>query len=326
VDTTATIAAWGLRRPTPADAPALLALCHADESAAIGRAVTTRAEVDELLAPAHTRLDADQWVAVDIQRGLPVGWAILWDHGGSDHQDVDVYRDPGRCGEDLRGALLDLALARLAERARESSYPMMHASAGAFADDITYQATLVSRGFEHARTYHRMRMDLTRPLRVAVPTGVEVVPFDDGERSRRAFHRVVEESFVDHFGYTRIAYADYWADADAEPAPDREFWRVAIADGSLIGVSKASGRNAELGGGYVAELAVLASHRGRGVATALLASTFEAYRQAGRTWGGLTVDTENTTGALSLYTAMGMAPTEQVFEHVREVAPATGST
>lgn len=317
---------WTLRRPTPDDAAALLALCQADERAAIGRAVTTRAEVDELLAPAHTSLDADQWVAFENGTAggtaQPVGWAVVWDHGGGDHQDVDVYRDPARAGEDLRGALLDLAVGRLAERARQSSYPVMHASAGAFADDVTYRATLASRGFAHARTYHRMRMQLSDELRVTVPSGVEVVGFDGTEQSRRAFHHVVDESFVDHFGYTRISYADYWADADAEPVPDREFWRVAVADGQVVGVSKASGRNAELGGGYVAELAVLAPHRGRGVATALLASTFAAYYRAGRTWAGLTVDTENTTGALGLYTAIGMTPTEQVYEYVREVPAA----
>ncbi|MGA7689758.1 MAG: GNAT family N-acetyltransferase [Jiangellales bacterium] len=313
---------WHLRRPTTADAAALLALCHADERHAIGRTVSTLAEVDELLHPAHTSLDADQWLAVPGDGGgdrFPVGWAIVWDHGNSDHQDVDVFRDPARADEHLRGELLDLVVARLAERASLSSYPLVHAAAGAFADDLTYRATLESRGFVHARTYHRMRMELDGELLQQVPAGVDLAPFDFEAESRQALHRVVEESFVDHFGYTSVSYADYWADADAEPAGDRDFWRVARVDGRIVGVSRASGRNAELGGGYVAELAVLPSHRGRGIAKALLTSTFEAYRRAGRTWGGLMVDTENTTGALGLYTSIGMAPTEQIYDHTRDV-------
>ena len=56
------------------------------------------------------------------------------------------------------------------------------------------------------------------------------------------------------------------ADAEAEPHGDRPQWRVAVADGRLVGAARASGRNAEVRGGWIAELAVLPEYRGRGVA------------------------------------------------------------
>jgi len=323
-------ATLSLRRPTLTDAPALLALARADEVHAIGRATLSRAEVDELLVPAHTRLDDDQWVAIDASSpsgragsGDVVGWGLIWDHGKTDHQDVDVYRDP-RLGERVREELLDLLLARLGERARQRGYARIEAGAGCYAADIAYAATLRSRGFSFARTFHRLQIPL--PADRSLPSSdlgsdVRIAPFDFSEDGWRRFHQVVEESFVEHFGYVPTSYADYRADAEAEPEPDREFWRVAVVDSDIVGVVKASGRSAEENIGYVAELAVLPAHRGRGIARALLLDTFEAYRLAGRRRGELTVDTENTTGALGLYTSIGMVTDVEIHAYLREVEP-----
>jgi mycothiol synthase len=318
----ALLSTTSLRRPTQADAPALLALASADELHAIGRATLTRAEIDEMLAPVHSRLSDDQWLAVDATGGV-VGWGLIWDHGNTDHQDVDVYREPALGGEPVREVLLDLLLGRLAERARERGYPRIEAGAGCYAADVDYARTLRSRGFAFTRVFHRLQMPLAadHPLPAPQPDGVQIVPFDFSEPGWRGFHQVVEESFVDHYGYVPIGYADYRADAEAETAPDREFWRVASVDDAIVGVVKASGRSAELNTGYVAELAVLPAYRGRGIARALLLATYEAYRQAGRRRGELTVDTENTTGALGLYTSIGMRTDVEIHSYTRGVLP-----
>jgi mycothiol synthase len=312
-----------LRRPTPQDAPALLALASADEQHAIGRATLTRAEVDELLAPAHTRLSDDQWVVVDAD-GRLAGWGLIWDHGNNDHQDVDVYRDPALVGEGVRQTLLDLLLTRLGERARERGYSSIEAGAGCYADDTDYAQTLRSREFAFTRVFHRLAMPLPADRRLpepVVPDDVAIVPFDFTDAGWERFHQVVDESFVDHYGYAPTAYDDYRADAEAESSPDREFWRVAVTGGQIAGIVKASGRSADLDVGYVAELAVLPAQRGRGIARALLLDTFEAYRRAGRRRGELTVDTENTTGALGLYTSIGLTTDVEIHSYTRTVLP-----
>lgn len=312
-----------LRRPIPADAGALLALACADEVHAIGRATTTSAEVDELLAPAHTRLEDDQWLVL-LEPGVVVAWGLVWDHGNTDHQDIDVFRHPDLGSEQIREVLLDLLLARLGERAHARGYARIEVGAGCYAGDAAYAATLRSRGFSFTRTFHRLRMPLPadEPLASSQPPAdVQIAPFDFSEDGWRRFHRVVEDSFVDHYGYVPIAYDDYRADAEAEPAPDREFWRVATVDGDIVGVAKASGRGAENDIGYVAELAVLPAFRGRGIARSLLLRTFEAYRRAGRRQGELTVDTENTTGALGLYLSIGMSADIEVHNYSRDVSP-----
>ncbi len=98
---------------------------------------------------------------------------------------------------------------------------------------------------------------------------------------------------------------------------------MAVADGRMVGVACASGGNAEDGGGWVADLGVLASHRGRGIARALLQVLFEAYRQVGRTWVGLMVDTENATGAVGLYESVGMRQEQSIDVYQRVVLPET---
>ena len=57
--------------------------------------------------------------------------------------------------------------------------------------------------------------------------------------------------------------------------------------------------------GWVRSLGVKRAWRGRGVASALLENSFNAFLDAGLTHSMLGVDTENTTGAFGLYEGLG---------------------
>jgi ribosomal protein S18 acetylase RimI-like enzyme len=313
-----------VRRPTPDDRDVLHALCLADETAAVGRSATSAAEVEDMLAPAHTTLEEDQWLVLDGS-GRPVVWGLLWDHGNTAQQDVDIYRDPARVEEQVRGVVLDRLLQRVAQRARERGYERVDLGASCLAQDAVYPPTLEARGFTRVRTFHRMRIDLDaeRAIQVETPEGVSLEPFDPSDEHQwRELYRVVDVSFAQHWGYVPVAYEDYRADADAEPYPDLPLWRVARLDGRMVGVARASGRYAQEGGGWVSELGVLPDVRGRGVARALLQTSFEANRAAGRRYVGLGVDTENTTGAVRLYESVGMREDQQIYAYSRDVLPA----
>ena len=56
---------------------------------------------------------------------------------------------------------------------------------------------------------------------------------------------------------------------------------------------------------YVAKVGVVAGHRGRGLAGALLGHTLRAYADAGYDESALDVDSENPTGALGVYRRCG---------------------
>jgi ribosomal protein S18 acetylase RimI-like enzyme len=58
--------------------------------------------------------------------------------------------------------------------------------------------------------------------------------------------------------------------------------------------------------GWVRNVGVVGSARGRGLGTFLLRTAFAEFARRGRDTVGLGVDTENATGALRLYEGLGM--------------------
>ncbi len=311
-----------VRRPTPADRDALHALCVADETAAIGRCITPVGEIDEMLTPVHTTTQDDEWLVLDASR-RPAVWGLVWGEGDSPRQDVDVYRHPHRVDEAVRGLVLERLLARIAERGRDGGLPTVVVTAGCLADDHVYAATLRRHGFIQVRTYFWMRIDLDPAVPVVpdVPLDVTIEPFDAGDEQQwRDVHAVTEAAFVDHYGYVPQSYEAFRASTDGDPHPDLEHWRLARGPDGVLGVSQGSGRAAAEGAGWVSDLGVVPQARGRGIARALLLATFESYRRAGRTSVALSVDTENTTGAVRLYESVGMRVDLQLHGYARELS------
>ncbi len=60
--------------------------------------------------------------------------------------------------------------------------------------------------------------------------------------------------------------------------------------------------------GWIAELGVRPRYRRKGIASALLCRSMQAFKDAGLLYAGLSVDTENPTGALSIYRRLGFVP------------------
>ena len=60
--------------------------------------------------------------------------------------------------------------------------------------------------------------------------------------------------------------------------------------------------------GYVGDLGVRPPWRGRGLGEALLKRSLDSFRECGIPYATLDVDTENTSGAVRLYTQAGMRP------------------
>jgi ribosomal protein S18 acetylase RimI-like enzyme len=310
-----------VRPPTRADATALLEVVHADEIAATGRVVTTHSDVEETLSPTVTTLVDDQWVALDVY-GQPAVWVALNDHGDTVFQDVEAYRHPARADEAVRRALVARAHARARDRARGAGLTEAYVLTGCDVADEAMASTLRSLGMEHRRTFRRMHLDLSDgvPGPRDVP-GVVLAPFDGTDQAWRDLHAVMEAAFADHFAYAPMSAERFRAATEADPSPDRDLWRVAMLGEQMVGAVVTSGRNAESGGGYVRELGVLPSLRGRGIGAALLTQTFTDYRALGRTWVQLAVDTENGSGAVSLYEAVGMRSDREVHAYMRALLP-----
>lgn len=309
---------WSVRAPLLADRHALVELRRQDEMATSGASTASLAEVEAILSPALRHLAVDQSVAVDGQ-GRLLSWVVTYDYGG-DHQSLDAFLRPG-VDERVRTALLRRALTRLQQRVAADGLARVRVQATCSPQARAFAASLLALGFDRVRTFVRMRIELDpdRPQRVPWLDGVQIIGFDGSESSWHALHDLLETAFCEHYGFHPEPYEAWRARAETNPWPDLEHWRVAVVDGHMVGVCRAIGRHREHDGGHVNELAVLPDFRGRGIATALLRSTFESYRQAGCTWCGLSLDADNTTGALRLYESVGMHAVSTRHAYVLEV-------
>jgi mycothiol synthase len=317
-------AGWSIRRPTLDDVPEILTVVHASDIAAVGEPDFTADEVVEILRAPNLDPERDSWLAVDAG-GRVVGWAYIDNPLRSTRELFDNYVHP-EYGAAAHGPLLDLVVARIAERAAERGLPSLTARGGAIASEQRYLALLRAAGFEFIKRYARMRIELTGSERPPeVPEGVLirlVDPEHDGEM--RAFHRVLDTAFQDTPDYQASTYEQYRKRLAALPGIDWDEWFVAEVDGQLAAILQSAGQVAEQDEGWVKYLAVAKEHRGRGLGRMLLRTAFATYASKGRWAAGLGVDLTNPTGAYRLYRGVGMRPVYEADVYERTIPAAVG--
>jgi ribosomal protein S18 acetylase RimI-like enzyme len=165
------------------------------------------------------------------------------------------------------------------------------------------------RGFKPMRSTYRMRRDLAQPIADRPwPEGLTLTPYrlELEEPMRQAFN----DAFRDHWGFEPITPQDWRMFKTGHSAFCPEMTFVALAGAEVAGfcmniVNREGNQIQGFNEGWVAELGVRRAWRRRGVASALLCEAMRAFRAAGLDYAGLTVDTENPTGALRVYETQG---------------------
>jgi len=164
-------------------------------------------------------------------------------------------------------------------------------------------------GFRPARWYIDMRRDLREPLPGMPGLGsLRLEPYLPGlaEPVRLAHN----EAFADHWGSEPLTPEIWMRDFVGDP-----FFRGALSfvafDGDEIAgytvnyVAESDWEASGVREGWVGQLGVRRRWRRRGLATALLVRSMEAFRDAGLEAATLGVDAENPTGALGVYERVG---------------------
>jgi mycothiol synthase len=167
---------------------------------------------------------------------------------------------------------------------------------------------LSARGWTPARRFWRMRreLDATSPD-PAWPQGVRVRDFVRPDHERPV-HALITSAFAEIGGQAERSF-DKWAAFLLEtPAFDPSLYLVVEDDAVVVGAALGQ---ANPDYGFVRQLAVAPSHRGRGLALALLHECFRRHRERGLPATVLGVDAGNPTGALALYEKAGMRVVEQ---------------
>jgi ribosomal protein S18 acetylase RimI-like enzyme len=220
---------------------------------------------------------------------------------------------PGHRGLGIGSAIVAWAVARADEILADQPAELLRI-VEAFKEVRLVDAVALheAAGFRPARWYFDMRRDLREPL-PEMPDlgGLRFGPYAAalGERLRG----VHNEAFADHWGSEPLTPEIWGREFVGDPffRPDLSF---VVFDGDEIAgytVNYVVESDWEANGvreGWVGQLGVRRRWRKRGLATALLVRSMEAFLAADLEAATLGVDAENPTGALSVYERVGFRP------------------
>lgn len=292
-------AGYELRSPTSNDLDAAADVLIADQREDGVEPVLDADFLGQAWSRTGFDLAADAWAVTD-------GAGTIVAYGQVRLEEPDVVGSWGVVHPEHRGrgvgpALLDRIEARASELLAGVPSPRFRHSING--RDRAAAAMVRTRGLGPVRHFWHMQVDLNGPIAPGpAPEGIairEVQPPDD----LGATHAVLEAAFAEDWGDHPGPY-DRWAEEEARsPSYDPTLWLLARDAREPVGALTASAGD---DGGSVDWLAVVASHRGRGIGTALLRRSFATFAARGLRRVNVNVDAENPTRATAVYERVGM--------------------
>ena len=272
-----------VRDATAADLDAAFELIVQRDLAVFGESEFERRYLEHRL----TQEGCDCLVAVDD--GRLAAWAEL----DGDHDFTIAASE-----EDGAAELLPQIESRAGERGFEAVTSIV------VPEDAVQWSLLERSGFTAEREILRMWRTLDGELeQPRWPGEVTVRSYTSADAER--VHTLLDESYAGwDRDYVERTHDDWLAFMTAHDDFDPEMWFLAERDGSLVACAL-HWRAIPNGNGWVKDLVVRESERGRGLGKALLRHGFNAYRDRGAERVGLKVDADNPTGAPQLYERVG---------------------
>ena len=208
---------------------------------------------------------------------------------------------PEHRGRGIGSSLVDAVEGRAAELlGRDPAGRIRHAID---ARDEAAAAMVRTRGFRPVRHFWHMQKDVSGSIEPAVdPRGIAIEPIRSPD-DLPAIHAVLDEAFAEDWGYHPQPFERWLQEEVDGPGHDPALWAKASDGPTIVGALTAAVWGDR---GWVGEVGVRRSHRGRGIASALLRRSFAAFAARGIPRVLLNVDAENPTGATALYERVGM--------------------
>ncbi len=233
---------------------------------------------------------------------------------------------PAHRGLGIGSAILAWALARADEILADQPAELLRV-VEAFKEVRQADAVALheAAGFRPARWYFDMRRDLREPL-PDLPDlgGLRLEPYLPAlaERVRLAHN----EAFADHWGSEPLTPEMWGRDFLGDPFFRGDLSFVAFDGEEIAGytvnyVSEADWEATGVREGWVGQLGVRRRWRRRGLATALLVRSMEAFLAANLDAATLGVDAENPTGALGVYERAGFGAIRRSVRMQRPYVP-----
>jgi len=287
--------------------------------------VTMEAQLEDELTEPFVDLELDSrgyWLD-----GTLVAYGLVWQRPSGERQERAYLHgvvDPDLRGQGIGRHLFGWQVERANESLAECDPTLpwyIRADEWEWIEDA--HRLYLHFGLKPVRYIKEMIRPLDAPAPIRIPEGVEILPWD---RARDEEARTAQnESFADHWGSAPVDAESYQHRLDSDGVRiDLSF--LALADDEVVAVclngvypddEKVTGRRE----GWVMNLGVKRPWRGRGLASALLVTTFNAFLDEGLTHSMLGVDGENPTGAFRLYEKMGYEVLHGTITSELEVSP-----
>lgn len=238
--------------------------------------------------------------------GYDVGWVAVADEGLVGHAALDGTQEATVLLRDPEAG--DALIALVVGRARERGFD--HVAITTAADDGLVTALLDRTGFALDREILRMWKALDGEFPApSWPPGFTVRSYAPADG--KAVQALLDQEYSgwdrDHVARTHDAWLAFMTDHDDfDPA----LWFLVERDGAVVGCAlhwKESDDH-----GWVKDIVVHESERGRGLGKALLQQGFRAYAERGVRRVGLKVDSTNPTGAPQLYERVGFVTDQRL--------------
>lgn len=295
---------YRLRSARPEELDAIASLVNACDVAEFGRPDFDAAFLREDWVRPRFDLTQDAWI-VSAADGRIVGYGSVYDEEPQVTLESWLCVHPGHNGLGIDEALLE----RIEARAREFVPPLptgrpVRLQQAVVSTDQAHAALLTRSGFAPVRHYRHMEIALDEGMSPGPPpAGVEIRAFAAGVDDR-SLYEAIEESFRGEWGFTSIPFDD-WIDRFVRgPEFDPSLWLLAVENDEIAGF--VIGRTWGGTRAWIDLVGVRSPWRRRGLGAFLLRSAFAVFADRGFPDITLNVDSENETGAVSLYERVGM--------------------
>ncbi len=244
-------------------------------------------------------LNQDAWLAFNNEGILKGYGAVLpWSCG----KRLAIYDDPGTENDELFLGLLVLCEGRASNQMREMNDPQKKSLVTHVSDSVAYQKKVLEDAGYHINRYiFNMHIEVDDSIpEPAWPEGVEVRNAKTGIDDRH-IHAVIQKAFSkpDHPDQPFDEWKEFMMRADLYQS---DLWFLALNGDEIVGTCLCFPYEDI---GWVRQLAVTEPYRKRGLGTALLRHSFQAFKQRGYKKVGLAVESSNEN-AYHLYERAGM--------------------
>ena len=244
-------------------------------------------------------LAADAWVVTD-------GAGSIVGYGQVRQEEADTVGSWGVVHPEKRGRGIGSALfGRIEKRADVllAGVPSPRFRQSLNGGDLAAATMIRARGLQPIRHFWHMQIDLDGEVEAEPsPDGIEIGAIEP-RSDLPAIHAILEAAFAGD-PLDQMEPFDRWVEENTTaPNYDPTLWLLARDGGMPVGALIA---NVGDDVGWVDWLAVLGSHRGRGIGGALLRRSFAMIGARGLKRVRVNVDAENITGATAVYERVGM--------------------